>query len=275
MTLLTGLLAALGCAGQLDTTVALPAHARVVVVDRVADVRVTGTTRTDLRLTATAPPRGCVVVEVIGNDVEVRVRRAAAREDTRATLTLSVPDGVAVVVRVMAGAIAVRDVRAPVELASKSASIVAERLGATLTAHAVSGDVTVANVARQVTLRSTEGALRVRGLLAGGSVSTISGQADYVGALPSRLTMESWSGPLRIGSMTSESGEKSVTVSSYSGSISLDIDDGADVQASTISGRIVSQLPIISSTPRSRQYRIGKGGASVDVFSRTGTITIE
>lgn len=275
MMLVPGLLAAVGCAGQLDTTIALPPHARIVVNDREADVRVTGATRNDLHLTATMPPRGCMAVEIVGNDVEVRVRRATVREETRATLTLSVPRGIAVVVRVMAGAIAVRDLLGPVEVASQHGSIVAERLGATLTAHAVFGDVTVADVARHVTLRSTEGAVRARGLRIGGIVSTVSGTADYVGTLPTRLVMESWSGALRIAAISSAPGEKSVTLSSYSGAIQLGIGDDADVDASTISGRILSRLPVASSTARRRRYRIGKGGASVDAFTRTGTITIE
>jgi Putative adhesin len=272
----TALVGALACAYQPDTTLALPARARVVVLDRDADVLVTGSTRADMRLQGTMPRGGCLTVEMNGTDVEVRVRRENAHDGTRAAITLAVREDVAVVVRITKGTIAIRDLRAPVEAFSQQAAIVAERLGATLRARSVQGDVTVHDVVESVTLRSTEGFVRMSGLAAGGTISTVSGRVEYVGTLPTTLNMESWSGALMVTGSHPRAGVSpaEVTANSYSGAITVNLTSNGEVDAGTISGTINSRLPVVSATLRRRRYLLGKGGARITVFSRTGTITV-
>lgn len=272
------------------------------------DVRVTGDGRGEIRIEATRRVRHRDADEArrlldqlridftqVGDRVEVRTQypRRSGRSGERGTsarvdYVVSVPAGAAVAVKTISGDTSVSGVSGEVRAESVSGDVGVTATPNVTLAKTVSGDVTARDIAGAATLSlgTVSGSVVASGLKARTlDCGSVSGDIQLSGVQVERLQAKSVSGNIEFGATLVRGGR--YEFSSHSGDVRvvLGSDAGFELDASTFSGTVRSDLPVTlrsngggrgarRTSNRTIQGTFGDASAILAIQTFSGTIVI-
>lgn len=275
----------------------------VVVQNFAGDITVTGAPGTDVRVEATKVVRAAdaatarpmleatdVVIEQQGDRVEIRTPMQKWRERRWSAPTVifnvAVPAGASVDLRSISGDITVSDVKGVVSAEAVSGNVNATGLAGQATLRSVSGDVQVnaSTVSGDVTFNSVSGGVSARALRARAvSVSTVSGNIALRDASCDRAMVKSMSGNVEVAGALNRSAR--YELKSHSGNVRVVLDGrtGFELDATTWSGALSSDLKLTGATAgdeeagtrrRTLQGVFGDGSARIEATSFSGNVVV-
>ncbi len=179
--------------------------------------------------------------------VEVHVTPSDRMDRTWVDFTVTVPADAGVELRSVSGDVTVTAVAGAVRAETVSGNVTASKTPRLERAKSVSGEVTLADAASEGDLSagSISGSVRATGLKARGlDLSTISGDVILKNVTCDRIGAKSISGTIEYGGTLARSGR--YELNSHSGTIRLTLsgNTGFELNASTFSGTIRSDLPL-------------------------------
>lgn len=271
------------------------------------DVRVTGDGGTEIRVEATRRVRDRDADEArrlidqlridftqVGDRIEVRTqyprRTGRSRErgtSARVDYVVSVPAGAAVAVKTISGDTSVSGVSGEVRAESVSGDVGVTATPNVTLAKTVSGDVTARDIggAATLSLGTVSGSVVASGLKARTlDCGSVSGDIQLSGVQVERLQAKSVSGNIEFGATLIRGGR--YEFGSHSGDVRvvLGSDTGFELDASTFSGTVRSELPITLRSNGSRgdrrasnrtiQGTFGDASAILAIQTFSGTIVI-
>jgi Putative adhesin len=236
-----------------------------------------------------------VTVDVVerGNRAEVRARYPRQDEMRRAgrrnfnidiNYTISAPANTRLVAKSISGNVSVSDITGAVTAESISGTVKLANAGRATTAKTISGNVEMADskVDGALSAGTISGQVRlVRVSARSLSLSSVSGEVILEDVSSERIEAQAISGSVRFSGELEANGRYELT--SHSGDVRLALGSrtGFQLEASSFSGGISSDLPITlegTQAPgrraRSMRGKYGNGSAIVDLTSFSGSITI-
>ena len=238
---------------------------------------------------------GLVQVEVNerGGRAEVRTRYPNSDEmrggnrrnlNVSVTYTITAPATARITARSVSGSVTARDVRGELTLESVSGNVVITNGGRVAAAKSISGNVEItgAEVDGALEASSVSGSVAARKVKARQiSLSTVSGNVAIEDGEATRVDMQAVSGDISLAGALARGGR--YTMNSHSGEIKVMLSGtiGFELEASTFSGSIRSDLPLTggSADGRGRRQRevrgvYGDGSAVLDLNTFSGSVVI-
>jgi DUF4097 and DUF4098 domain-containing protein YvlB len=230
-----------------------------------------------------------VDVEVIerGSRAEVRTRYPSGGETDRrhrnmnvsVNLNVTAPAGARVTAKSISGNLSAQDIRGEVALESVSGNVEVRNGGRVAAAKSISGDVNVTETEIEGLLEasSASGTVTLRRVKARRlDVGSVSGDVVVDEVECANLEASSVSGDVRFGGTLAPNGRYELT--SHSGSVEVAVRGGAgfELEATTFSGDIRSELALNAHEKSRRSVRgvYGDGSAMLEVTSFSGNIVI-
>jgi hypothetical protein len=213
------------------------------------------------------------------NEEELR-RRNRRNLNVDVAFNITVPQQTRVLLHSISGNMNVRDISGGVQLDTISGNIKLANTGRTASAKTISGNVELADttVDGSANAGTISGTVSVKNVTARGlALSSVSGNIALDGVTCERIDGQTVSGDVQFSGDLEPNGRYEFT--SHSGSVRLAIGSktGFQIEATSFSGGIRSDLPLtLEGTKRSRSLngKFGNGSAILDVTSFSGSITI-
>lgn len=230
-----------------------------------------------------------------GDTLVIEVKRPLGTVIGRAPyaeLRVALPEGVSAQANVVSGDINAEEVRGDLALTTVSGNVrVGDTRGA-LTLSTTSGDVEVRDHDGAVSAESVSGDVRLEGDLASPTVRTVSGEARLDGASGS-VVLSSISGELSLEGaglagldVESTSGDIEArvelaegatgSISNISGDVELRLSEDArlDLEVTTASGELTSEIGGLEADRRSLRGALGGGGPALTVSTTSGDVEV-
>lgn len=230
--------------------------------------------------------RAVVSMAERGGRVEVRTTYTGRNSRVSVDYAVTAPAGTSVYAHSVSGDIRISNIKGEVRADAISGDVEAAAApGATLV-KSVSGDATVSGVANGNELRvsSVNGAVRVVGAKVRSlDADSISGDVEIRGAECDRLIARSISGNLSFEGSLEKSGRYEFRSQTGDVLLTLASGTGFEIDASTFSGNVRSDLPVTARSEETRPGRparhslrgvVGDGSARLVLRSFSGNITI-
>jgi hypothetical protein len=238
---------------------------------------------------------GLVQVEVNerGGRAEVRTRYPNSDEmrggnrrnlNVSVTYTITAPATARITARSVSGNVTARDLRGELTMESVSGNVIIVNGGRVAGAKSISGNVEItgADIDGNLDASSVSGTVMARRIKARQlSLNTVSGNVSAEDVESSRVELQAVSGNIDLIGTLSRGGR--YTMSSHSGEIKVMLSGtiGFELEASTFSGSIRSDLPLTGGTSdnrgrRQREVRgvYGDGSALLDLNTFSGSVVI-
>jgi hypothetical protein len=243
---------------KFSKTVPLPAGGSLDLSNISGDIVITGGAGDQVVIDAvkrarTAEELKLVQIEVsaTANRVEVRTQYPRERRNVSVSVdfTVSVPRAAGVNVRSISGDLKVATVDGVVTVNTVSGDVTLASVARLETAKSVSGNVMIdaSGSDADLSAESVSGDLRLRGVKARGiDTNTVSGNVELIDVTSERVKAKSVSGDIAFGGPLAKGGRYGFQ--SHSGDIAVYTDGkaGFEVNASTFSGAITSDLKLVS-----------------------------
>lgn len=227
-----------------------------------------------------------------GTRAEARTRYPAGdemRRNNRRNVNVSVafnvaaPEGTRIIVKSISGNISVRDIMGGLTLETISGTVRIINAGRMVNGRSISGDIELADTKVEGALEAgtISGTVRLRKLTARSlALNSVSGNVEMDDVTAERIGAQVISGNITFAGDLQPNGRYELT--SHSGNIRMAIPAGTgfQVEASSFSGSINTDIPITMSGGqdgrRNRALRgtAGNGGAVLDLTTFSGTILI-
>jgi hypothetical protein len=223
-----------------------------------------------------------------GTRAEIRARypgfenRRGDRRGMRVDVAMRIaaPAGTRISVKSISGGITVSDIAGALALETVSGSVRLSNTGRLATAKSISGDIEMADSKADGALSagSVSGTVRLRGVTARTlSLSTVSGNVNVEDVTSERVDAQAISGNVAFVGNLAPNGRYEFT--SHSGNVRVAVDGktGFQLEATSFSGGISSDLPITTEggrQPRSLRGKFGDGSAILELTSFSGSIII-
>ena len=216
--------------------------------------------------------------------VDVRTRHIARRSRASVDYTITVPRDATVDVSSISGNVRVTNLRGALRAQSISGTVVVSGSTNVEVAKSISGDVELTGAApdARITASTVSGSVRARDVKARAlALSAVSGGTEASNVSAERLEMKTISGDVVFEGAAVRSGQ--YDFNSHSGSVRLTLANtpGFELNASTFSGSIQSDLPVTVNDSRSRRRRgretrvvVGDAAATLSVSTFSGNIII-
>jgi DUF4097 and DUF4098 domain-containing protein YvlB len=270
-----GLLAVLA-AQQTDTTVNVPAGARLALGNFDGKITVVAWSRNAVRVEATHEPGDGIEVEVSGRDVQVRaLSRRGGPSDVDFKLT--VPAGIDLDLSSKSGDIEVTGAKGEVNAETVEGAIAVQGGTGNITLHSVEGDLTLSGARGHIELNSVDGAIKVTDASGDLQAETVDGDITLEGIDATAVEANSVDGGISYRGVLRDKGR--YRFSSHDGDVTVSLPAiNAAVTVSTFSGDFESDFPVTLTGTRSGRrmsFTLGTGGARLDLESFDGTIRLE
>ncbi len=227
-----------------------------------------------------------------GTRVEARTRYPSGDEsrrnnrrnvDVSVAFNVAAPEGTRIIVKSISGNVSVRDIMGGLTLETISGAVHIVNAGRMVNGRSISGDIELTDTKVEGALEAgtISGTVRLRKLTARSlALNSVSGNVEMEEVTAERIGAQVISGNITFAGDLEPNGRYELT--SHSGNIRMAIPAGAgfQVEASSFSGSINSDIPITMSGGqtgrRNRALRgtAGNGGAVLDLTTFSGTILI-
>ena len=264
---------------RIDTTLTLGTNGVVDLSIVGGEIVVTGGTGRQVRIVAESE-RAQLRLEHTSNRITLRTERNRHRGgDTEYRIT--VPAGTRVIMASTSGELTARGTKGEVEattmsgdisITDASGDVLAETLSGSVEISGVTGDVSVQAVSADVSIERVTGAVEAE---------SVSGEIILRNITSKSVSGVTVSGEVEFdGSIVADGRYK---LSSHSGDVRVSLADAVNaiVSVSTFSGEIDSDFPLTLEPGERRsnhqqfQFRIGSGGARIDLESFSGDIYLD
>jgi hypothetical protein len=228
-----------------------------------------------------------IVVDERGGRLDVKTEYPRSRDSGGVSVdfVITVPARAPAEARSVSGDIRIERVRGAVRAETVSGDVTAVGVAELELAKSVSGDVdlTGADEAADLTAGSVSGDVRARNIRARSlNVNTVSGSVTLADVATGRLAAKSMSGDMNYSGSLARAGRYELTTHSGDVRLTLRPDTGFELDASTFSGSIRSELPLTLSgdiRPRGARNAImhatfGDGSAALTIRTFSGGIVI-
>lgn len=258
-----------------DTTVAVPAGARLAMNLANGDVRLRTWDRSQVRVQARHSSRTTVEVRTDGAVVRVEVRgRMGMPSSTDLDITL--PVAMAVDLEGMSLEVDAAGMRGALKVGSMQGDITVKD-GADLDLSVMNGDLVVDGSRGRAQLSTASGRITATGVIGDISAEAISGGVEMYRIESSRVSAEAVSGEIVYQGTVRDGG--SYVLGSHSGSVTFGMPANANatVNTATWSGTLSASfsMPGVEERSRSRRtVRFGSGSAIVELESFSGRIRL-
>jgi len=217
-------------------------------------------------------------------DVRARYKEGEQHINVSVDYTVTAPAGTRVSVRSVSGDIRVTGTKGDLDVESVSGDVTIADAGQLARAKTVSGDVDIQGATSNGTLDigSVSGDVRAKGVKARRiDAGTVSGDAELADTTCDAATMKSVSGDVSFSGALAKAGRYEFR--SHSGDVRLTVapEPGFELDASTFSGAINSELPLTvggekgaAVSKRTLHGVYGDGSATIDVTTFSGTVII-
>jgi hypothetical protein len=223
------------------------------------DIRVNGSAGSEIQVETIKHARGSNESEArqqlayvdssyqkVGNRVEIETTH---RRNSRAWVdyTINVPTGTSVELRTVSGDIRVSNVKGEVRAETVSGDLAATALARAVSLKSVSGDVEATSLTAdgELTLSSVSGDVVAKGVKGrSAAVGTVSGDVALASCTFGHASVESVSGSIAYGGRLERSGR--YELKTHSGAITLASSEGFELDASTFSGSLRSDVPLVT-----------------------------
>jgi DUF4097 and DUF4098 domain-containing protein YvlB len=269
------------------------ANGRLTLSNISGDIAVSGGSGDEVAIEAvkrTSGPRSELAEVLIEIDdragrVDVRTRHTA-RRNSRASVdyTVTVPRDATVDLSSISGDVRVANLRGPLRAQSISGRVTLSGTDNVESAKSISGDVELSGATPdgRITASTVSGTVRARDLRTRAlSISAVSGNADVSDVEAERVEIKAVSGDVIFAGAPARNG--SYEFGTHSGTVRLTLASapGFELNASTFSGSIRSDLPTTVNESRPRRGRgrslravVGDGTATLNASTFSGTIII-
>ncbi len=265
---------------RLDTTFAFGKNGAVDLGLISGEIAVTGWTRPEIKIIAVAGGRATLETSLSNSRVSINQRgRRGNDDDTR--FELMVPVGTRVTANSISGDIRLKATVGEVDISTVSGDI--ELIDATdrITINTTSGDVRASKLRGRLRIEGVSSEINIEDATGDVNAKTVSGEITMRGVKSSSVRAETVSGEITYEGAVSSGGN--YEFNAHSGEIHLDIpaNSSANLALQTWSGGISSQFPMTMQTEdigrRSKRkvFTIGNGGATINVETFSGDITIQ
>ena len=261
---------------QTDTTVTVPAGTRLSLQNVVGDVIVKTWDRAQVRIQASHSSRSR-----IGVDLSEQVLRLQPRSSNQmggwgsmVDYQLTVPTSMAIDIEGMGADVRVEGTRAPVKVNTVEGGITVTG-GTDLVLVTVNGTISAAGARGRVELRSVSEDVAASDVIGELTVETVSGDIHLTRVDGRRVEAQTVSGNVTFeGALRSDG---TYSLSTHSGDVTVAVPEGASALISTavVNGDVSASfdLPASERASRRRQsYRLGGGGASIELETFSGDI---
>ena len=222
-----------------------------------------------------------------GSRIEVRTIHGGSRNRSRVNYTIAVPPATMLDLRSIAGDVTVSGIKGETRIETVSGSIVASGLSRATSLKAVSGDVSVsqATVDGDLVTGTVSGEISLAAVKARRiEAATVSGDVLLRSAWCEQIVARSVNGAVELSGALAPGGR--YAFKSHSGDVRLFLDGkvGFEIEASTFSGTIKSDLPLKKDAgnesggmgPHTRTIRgvFGDGSAQLEVATFSGNVYV-
>ena len=269
---------------------------RVSVGNIAGDITVTGGSGDEVSIDAikrTRADRGelssvQIIVDERAGRVDVRTEHSGQNDHVSVDYTISVPTSAAIELHSVSGTLKVSNVQGAVRMETISGNVTSSMSPHVEVAKSVSGDVDLSgmSVDGDLSAGSISGHVRARGVKARSlQLGTISGDLAVSDVVCERLDAKSVSGNLEISGALTKTGRYNLT--SHSGTVRLNLsgNTGFELNASTFSGSVHTDVPLTMGGDSDRNRRrflgnqsmrgtYGDGSAVLTIRTFSGDIVI-
>lgn len=263
---------------RVDTTLTLSRGGHVELGNVSGEIRVTGSDRRDVRITATID-RGRFEVSASPMRVALRTRSVNNRQSA-AYIEVQVPVGTRVSATTVSGLVEVRATMAEVVAKSVSGRVDVRGARERLDAETVSGTLDLRDVQGRMSIEGVSADIDLDEAQGDVTAETVSGSIRIRRSRLSGLRAEAVSGTISYEGNLDANGSYRMNTHSGSVTMTLPANVGATLELETFSGRINSDFPLTlqpgQATGRGRrmEFTLGSGGARVTAGAFSGNITI-
>lgn len=264
---------------RIDTTFALARGGLVQLGAVSGEIRVVGSDRRDVRVTANLE-RGYFDVSATPNRVEIRTRSVNNRQG-QARYDVQVPVGTRVTATTVSGRIEIRATEGEVIARSTSGSIDVRDARDRVEAHSVSGSIELSRVSGRLRVDGVSASMRISEVSGDLTVETVSGNVEVRRGQLTALTCKAVSGDLRYEGSVAANGSYRLNTHSGNVTLLLPAEVGAALELETFSGRINSDFPLTMQPGetggrrgRRMEFTLGSGGGRITAGAFSGNINI-
>ncbi len=258
-----------------DTTVTVPAGARLRLDNQGGDITIRAWDRNQIRVQADHSSRSGVEVDVRGQVVEIssRGRRGLAG---LVDYTITVPATMAVEVGGMYAEISIEGVKASVKAQTLDGNITLKGGAESVNLSTVNGRIDVSGARGRVELHAVSDGVAASDIQGDLVIESVSGDIDLRRIDAKSVDAQTISGSIVFEGRILDAGSYSFTT--HSGDVTLAIPEAsnASLTLSSASGEMNSSLALKAEreTRRRHTYRLGSGSASVDVETFSGDLNL-
>jgi len=271
---------------KIDTTLAFSPSGSIDLELISGAMTVTTWDRNEIRVVATATGDARIEFDASRSHLDMeqsRRGRWGSRNggDGAVTYQVTVPAGVRGTLGSVAGSIDVAGVRGGLEVSTVSGPVTVRDVGESVSVEAVSGRVNVANVQGEAHVESVSSGITISNVSGSLSAESVSGSLTISGVRGPRVRANSVSGRLDFTGAINPAGH--YDFESHSGRVTLRLASNANasVSVNTFSGSVSSDYPGAvrrsgseDEDGRTYEYTLGRGDARVRVETFSGTVLI-
>jgi DUF4097 and DUF4098 domain-containing protein YvlB len=261
---------------QTDTTVNVPAGARLELDNFDGSITVEVWNRSAVRVEASHGSRDEIEVEVSGKVITVHAsgHRGPA---TDVDFKLTVPAGIDLNLSSQSGDIHVDGVKGAVSAETVEGAITVQGGAGDVSLRSVEGDVTLSGARGRIELNSVDGVIRLTDAIGELRAETVDGEITLEGIDASSAEASTVDGNILYRGTFKENGR--YRFSSHDGDVTVSVPIiNAAVTVSTFSGDFESDFPVTLTSTRSGKrmnFTLGTGSARLELESFDGTIRLE
>jgi DUF4097 and DUF4098 domain-containing protein YvlB len=272
------LVAAAGLQQRTDTTVSVPAGARLSLSNHAGTIRVTAWDRPEMRVQAEHGSRDAIDIDVRGAVVRVKAERRYGIPSF-VEYAITVPRGMAVDLDGVETEITVEGVTGDVSAGSVEGGVAVRGAAGAVTIRSVEGDLVVEGGRGRVAVEGVEGEVRVTGAQGEITVETVDGDVTLENIESASVDVGTVEGTITYAGTIQDGGRYRLT--SHEGDVVLHVPEGlnATVSVATFEGSFEAdpafRVQVTSARPGRRfSFTLGTGSARVELETFEGEIRL-
>jgi len=263
---------------QTDTTVPVPAGARLSLANHAGMIRVTAWDRTEMRVRAEHGSRDVIEIDVRGAVVRVKAERRYGMP-AFVEYDITVPRGMSVDLSGIEAEITVEGVGGDISATSVEGNITVRGAGGAVKINSVDGDLVVEGGRGRVTAQGVDGAIQITGARADLTVETVDGDVTLENIESANVDVGTVDGTITYAGTIQDGGRYRMT--SHDGDVILLVPAGlnATISVATFEGSFEAdpafRVELTSARPGRRfSFTLGTGSARMELETFEGEIRL-
>jgi len=258
-----------------DTTVSVPAGARLRLQNQGGDIAIKTWDRNQIRIQASHSARSYVDVDIRGSVVELNTRGRHGMQSV-VDYQLTVPASMALDVGGMYAEISIEGTRAPVKAQTLDGDITLRGGSESVSLSTVNGKIDVSGARGRIELHAVSEDVRATDVQGDLTIESVSGSIDLRRIDGKSVDAQSVSGDIIYDGRLADGGTYSFNTHSGEVTLAVPENSNATFTLASASGDISSSYSLRSEreTRRRHVYRMGDGSATVDVETFSGDLQI-